>query len=61
VLGSGGAAGVVFWYLSLGGGVPTCPPRRCTAAGARRHLATTPAGWAEFARRSAVLAARLAG
>jgi excinuclease ABC subunit C len=58
---SGWADGVLVRFQIQGGRVRTWTQRRCTAAGARRHLATTPAGWAEFARRSAVLAARLAG
>jgi excinuclease UvrABC nuclease subunit len=33
--------------------------RPCAAAAARRHLAGTPSGWADFARRNAELAARL--
>jgi excinuclease UvrABC nuclease subunit len=55
----GWADGVLVWFEIRGGrlrGWRQCP---CGAAAARRHLAGTPPGWADFARRNAELAARL--
>lgn len=56
---SGWAEGVLVRFQLRAGRLCTWTQRACTPAGARRHLATTPAAWAEFANRNAELAARL--
>jgi excinuclease ABC subunit C len=55
----GWADGVLVWFEIRGGRVRGWRQRSCGAAAARRHLAGTPPGWADFARRNAELAARL--
>jgi len=55
----GWAEGVLVCFEIRGGRMSGWRQRPCGAAAARRHLAETPPGWADFARRSAELAARL--
>jgi excinuclease ABC subunit C len=55
----GWADGVLVRFEVRGGRLSGWSQRACDAAAARRDLAGTPAGWADFARRSAELAARL--
>ncbi len=57
----GWAAGVLVQFRLRAGRLCRWTQRTCTPTGARRHLATTPAAWAEFADRNAELAARLTG
>ncbi len=55
----GWADGVLVCFEIRGGRMSDWRQRPCGAAAARHHLAGTPPGWAEFARRNAELAARL--
>src|SRR6266571_1122014 len=55
----GWADGVLVCFEIRGGRMSSWRQRPCGAAAARRHLAETPPGWADFARRNAELAARL--
>jgi excinuclease UvrABC nuclease subunit len=55
----GWADGVLVCFEIRGGRMSGWWQRPCRAAAARRHLAETPPGWADFARRNAELAARL--
>jgi len=55
----GWAGGVLVEFEIRGGRMSGWRQRPCGAAAARRHLAQTPAAWAGFASRNAVLAARL--
>jgi excinuclease ABC subunit C len=55
----GWADGVLVWFEIRDGRMRGWRQRPCGAAAARRHLAGTPPGWADFARRNAELAARL--
>jgi excinuclease ABC subunit C len=58
---AGWSDGILVRFQIRAGRVCTWTQRCSTAGAARRHLAATPAGWAEFADRSALLAARLTG
>jgi excinuclease ABC subunit C len=58
---AGWADGILVRFEIRAGRVRIWTQRRCTADAARRHVAATPTGWAGFADRSAVLAARLTG
>jgi excinuclease ABC subunit C len=55
----GWADGILVGFEVRAGRLCTWTQRACGSAGARRRLAATPAGWADFARRSAELAAGL--
>jgi excinuclease ABC subunit C len=55
----GWAGGVLVCFELRAGRLETWRQRPCTEAAARRHLATSPADWADFARRNAELAAAL--
>ena len=55
----GWADGVLVRFEVRRGRLSGWSQRACGAAAARRHLDQTPPGWADFARRSAELAARL--
>ncbi len=56
----GWAGGVLVRFQVRAGRLCTWTQRACTQVNAVRHLATTPAPWADFAQRNAELAARLA-
>ena len=55
----GWADGVLVRFKIRDGRMRGWRQRPCGAAAARRYLAGTPPGWADFARRNAELAARL--
>jgi excinuclease ABC subunit C len=55
----GWASGVLVRFEIRGGCLCAWSTRACTETAARTHTATTPARWANFARRNAELAARL--
>jgi excinuclease ABC subunit C len=55
----GWADGVLVWFEIRSGRMRGWRQRPCEAARARQYLARTPPGWADFARRNAILAARL--
>jgi excinuclease ABC subunit C len=55
----GWSDGVLVRFEIRGGRLSSWSQRGCGTAAARRHLDQTPPGWADFARRSAELAARL--
>jgi excinuclease ABC subunit C len=57
----GWADGMLTSFSVRGGRLTEWTQRACDAPSARGQLAATPAEWAEFARRNAELAARLAG
>jgi excinuclease ABC subunit C len=57
----GWADGVLVWFEIRGGRMCGWRQRPCEAAPARQYLARTPPGWADFARRNAILAAAQAG
>jgi excinuclease ABC subunit C len=57
----GWADGTLVRFAVRGGRLTGWAQRACGAASARGHLSQTPQAWTEFARRNAVLAARLAG
>jgi excinuclease ABC subunit C len=57
----GWAQDVLVSLEMRGGRVFSWQQRRCSEAGARRHIENTPLSYAEFGRRNAELAARLLG
>jgi excinuclease ABC subunit C len=57
---AGWAGGLLVRFEVRAGRLDGWAQRACSAAGARPHLAATPPGWADFARRNAKLAAALA-
>jgi excinuclease ABC subunit C len=56
---SGWAGGVLVSFEMRGGRICRWEQRSCSETGARRHVEATPAGYVDFGRRNAVLAARL--